>query len=122
RSLVERGAWNVGAQTTKSQEDFPLVEVTWTAAHAADLKCMDSMALEHLRTEDEVRRRWLLQAPGCFHRQRPLRRVLSLAPEEFSELMTAFQDAASSSKIQASASIYWHDPNGEEKTVLLRPC
>ncbi len=121
-SLVDRGAWNVGAQTTKSPEHSPLVEVTWTAANAADLKRMDSMALERLPAEDEVRRRWLLQAAGCFHRQRPLQRVLGLAPEEFSELMTAFQDAASSGKIQTSASIQWHDPKGEEKTVLLRTC
>ena len=121
-SLVERGAWRVDTRTENPPERSAPIEVTWTAADAADLKRMDSIALERLPTEDQVRRRWLRQAAGCFHRQRPLQRVLGLCPEEVSQLLSAFQHATASGKIQAPASIHWQDSIGVDQTVMLRPC
>ena len=121
-SLVERGAWNVDAQTAKSPEHSTLVEVIWTAADAANLKRMDSIALELLPAEDQARRRWLRQAAGCFHRQLPLQRVLGLCPEEISQLLSAFQHAVSAWKIQSPASVSWQDSIGVDQTVMLRPC
>jgi urocanate hydratase len=120
-SLVERGAWNMDAQAANSAEHSTRIEVTWTAADAADLKCMDGIALERLPSEDQVRRRWLRQAAGCFHRQLPLQRVLGLRPEELSQLMDAFQDSASNGKIQKSASVHWLAAKGEKQTILLQP-
>lgn len=105
----------------ETRENSAAVEVLWTAASAMDLKRMDNIALERLPEEDSIRRRWLQQAAGCFHRQHPLQRVLGLWPEELSELIAAFQYAASSGTMEAPASIRWLDAKGEEQTILLQP-
>ncbi|MDR5726155.1 MAG: hypothetical protein RB191_01655 [Terriglobia bacterium] len=120
--LLERGAWNLDARPIDVAQHAAPIEVVWTTANAADLKRLDTVALALLPEDDRVRRRWLLQAPGCFHRQIPLRRVLGLEPEELNRLLSSFQDEASTGRLQAPASVCWESSNGAEQTVTLQPC
>lgn len=118
--LIERGAGTVDIQATKFFPSTGLIEVIWTAANIADLKRMDMLALEQLPSEDTVRRRWLHQAPGCFHRQRPLQRVLHLRLDELSPLLSAFQNAMSAGTIQAAAAVRWQTADGSKHSIDLR--
>lgn len=119
--LLERGAWNVDAQTADVAQYAAPVEVVWTAANAADLKRLDAVALALLPADDQVRRRWLHQAAGCFHRQVPLRRVLGLQQEELNKLLSAFLDEASTGRLQAAAAIDWQTADGSKHSIALQP-
>jgi urocanate hydratase len=120
--LVERGAGTMDIQAKKFSPTSGQVEVIWTAANIADWKRMDALALEQLPPEDTLRRRWLLQASGCFHRQRPLQRILELRPEELTLLLSAFQTAMSAGMIQAPATVRWQTADGSMHSIdLPRP-
>ncbi|MHB1795992.1 MAG: hypothetical protein ACYCPO_13600 [Acidobacteriaceae bacterium] len=117
--LIERGAVRVDTPAAKHSSSAGLVEVVWTAESLADLKRMDTLALEELPPDDTIRRRWLQQAPGCFHRQRPLQRVLDLRPEELTRLLRTFQDAISTGKIQSPATLHWRTAEGAKQSIAL---
>ncbi|MGO8720748.1 MAG: hypothetical protein ACLQMO_16270 [Acidobacteriaceae bacterium] len=120
RQLIERGAGSVDIQVTKFSPTGGQIEVVWTAANIADWKRMDALALEQLPPEDTLRRRWLRQASGCFHRQRPLQRVLRLRPDELSPLLNAFQNAASAGTISAPAAVLWQTADGSKHSIDLQ--
>lgn len=120
--FVERGARNLNTQAEKFSQPADRIAVVWTADTIMDLKRMDTLALEQLPPDDTIRRRWLHQASGCFHRQRPLRRVLELRPEELPLLLSAFRNAVSTATIQAPASIDWQSADGSKHSMdLQRP-
>lgn len=118
--LIQRGAGSVDTRTAKNSPAAGFVEVVWTAANAADLRHMDTLALEQLPADDTVRRRWLQQASGCFHRQRPLQRVLGLRPEELSPLVNALQNAISTGKIRSPAELKWQTVEGSKQSIALQ--
>ncbi|MHB2010086.1 MAG: hypothetical protein ACYCOX_18870 [Acidobacteriaceae bacterium] len=118
-TLIERGAVRVDTPAAKHSSSAGLVEVAWTADSIADLKRMDTLALEELPPDDTIRRRWLQQAPGCFHRQRPLQRVLDLRPEELTRLLRTFQDAISTGKLQSPAAVHWQTADGAKQSIAL---
>jgi urocanate hydratase len=118
--FIERGARNLNTQTEKLARPSDQIEVVWTAANTMDLKRMDTLALEQLPSDDTLRQRWLRQASGCFHRQRPLQRVLELRPEELTPLLNALQNAVSSGTIQAPASVDWQTADGSKHSMDLR--
>jgi urocanate hydratase len=118
--LIERGARNLNTQTEKFSRPTERIEVVWTADTIMDLKRMDTFALEQLPPEDTIRRRWLHQASGCFHRQRPLQRVLDLQPAELTPLLSAFQNAVSTATIQASVSVDWQTADGSKHSMDLQ--
>ena len=117
--LVERGAVRVDTQAAKHSSSAGLVEVVWTGESIADLKRMDTLALEQLPLDDAIRRRWLRQAAGCFHRQRPLQRVLDLRPEELTRLLRTFQDAIFAGKLQSPAALHWQTADGAKQSIAL---
>jgi urocanate hydratase len=119
--LIERGARSVDTQADKFSLPTGMIEVVWTADNAADLKRMDALALEQLPPDDIIRQRWLRQASGCFHRQRPLQRVLGLQLEELTLLLHAFQNAASASAIQSPAAVSWQTPDESKHSIALQP-
>jgi urocanate hydratase len=119
--LIARGAVSVDTRSDKSFHSSEMVEVVWTASSLADLKRMDALALEQLPPDDIIRQRWLRQASGCFHRQRPLQRVLELLPEELISLLRAFQNAASASAIQSPAAVSWQTSDGSKHSTALEP-
>ncbi|HZC42860.1 MAG TPA: hypothetical protein VE195_01720, partial [Acidobacteriaceae bacterium] len=86
RTLVQRGAVQVDRGAAQNSLASELLEVTWTANNIADLRRMDELALRQLPAADAIRRRWLEQAPGYFHRQRPLQRVVGMHPDEVMRL------------------------------------
>ena len=117
--LVERGAVRVDTPAAKHSSSAGLVEVVWTAESIADLKRMDTLALEQLPPDDTIRRRWLRQAPGCFHRQRPLQRVLGMHPEEVTRLAEEFKKAVSAAAIQSPATLHWRTADGAKQSIAL---
>ncbi|MHB1935778.1 MAG: hypothetical protein ACYCOR_04260 [Acidobacteriaceae bacterium] len=117
--LIERGAGRLDMPAAKHSSSAGLVEVVWTAESFADLKRMDMLALEQLPPDDTIGRRWLRQAPGCFHRQRPLQRILDLRPEELTRLLRTFQDAISAGKIQSPATLHWRTAEGAKQSIAL---
>ncbi|MEO6828443.1 MAG: hypothetical protein ABI164_01435 [Acidobacteriaceae bacterium] len=84
-------------------------QVTWTAANPQDMRRMDQIALDALAEEDQVRRRWLEQAPGNFHRQTPLQRVIDLLPEERAHLLKAWAANTAARTFQADVEIHWNN-------------
>jgi urocanate hydratase len=120
--LIERGAGSVDIPGTNLSPANGQIEVVWTAANLADWKSLDAIALEQLPPEDTIRRRWLQQASGCFHRQRPLQRVLDVYPGELTLLLDAFQAAMSAGTIQPPATVSWQTADGSKHSVdLHRP-
>jgi urocanate hydratase len=117
--LIKRGARSVNTQADKFSLPTGMIEVVWTAASVADLKRMDALALEQLPPDDIIRQRWLRQASGCFHRQRPLQRVLGLLPEELTQMLHAFQNTASAATIQSPASVSWQTSDGSPHSIAL---
>ena len=118
--LIERGAGTVDTRASKNPPAAWFVEVVWTAANAADLRHMDMLALEQLPPDDTIRRRWLQQAAGCFHRQRPLQRVLGLRTEELSQLLSVFKSAASANEFQTPARVEWQTADGSKQSITLQ--
>lgn len=118
--FVERGARNLNTQAEKFARPADQIEVVWTADTITDLKRMDTLALEQLPPDDIIRQRWLRQASGCFHRQRPLQRVLELRPEELTPLLSAFQNAVLTATIQAPASVDWQTTDGLMHSIDLQ--
>lgn len=114
-TLVERGAQILTPADTNPTSE----EVIWTAANPEDLRRMDRIALDSIPAEDQVRRRWLEQAPGNFHRQIPLERVVVLRPEEMVRLLELAGNAHASSPFQAPVAVRWKDSAGVEKTTAL---
>ena len=120
--LIERGAGTVDIPATNLSPANGQMEVFWTAANLADWKHLDAIALEQLPPEDTVRRRWLQQASGCFHRQRPLQRVFDLYPDELTPLLDAFRAAMSAGTMQAPATVSWQAADGSRHSIdLHRP-
>jgi hypothetical protein len=118
--LIERGAILVDTQAATQFLDSRFIEVIWTAANLADLRRMDELALQQLPADDSIRRRWLHQASGCFHRQRPLQRVLGLRPDELQPFLSALDAAGSAKEFQSGASVEWRAPDGSKEAILLR--
>ncbi|MHB8301520.1 MAG: hypothetical protein ACYDC6_01590 [Acidobacteriaceae bacterium] len=108
--FLERGA-GLAASETKQEADE--VEVTWTARNLQDLLRIDRIAMDVLPPEDTLRRRWLQQAAGSFHRQRPLQRVLGMQRQELDGLLDLLSRAKENGDLATPASICWSGPNGE---------
>ena len=119
QQLIERGAGSIDTPAAKLSPAAGLVEVVWTASSMADLRHMDTLALQQLPPDDTIRRRWLQQAPGCFHRQRPLQRVLDLLPEELTRLLNAFQNAIATGKLQSPAAVTWQSEDASKQSIAL---
>jgi hypothetical protein len=117
--LVERGAVLVDNQAANPSLDREFLEVIWTVASITDLRRMDEAALQLLPPEASIRRRWLQQSSGCFHRQRPLQRVLGLRPEELQQFLSVLQSAASAEKFQPGALVEWQSADGSKDSVSL---
>ena len=111
-TLSERGAHILPPPNTETPAPE---EVSWTAATPHDRRQLDRLALDLLPPEDTVRRRWLEQAPGIFHRQRPPERVLDLNPTE----RAFFLDRLRAAPLEAAATLRWKDLAGVEQTVEL---
>lgn len=118
--FIERGAVGVDTPVSTVADVGGFVEVVWTAANISDLRRMDELALRQLPAEDSIRRRWLQQAPGYFHRQRPLLRVLGMRPEEVSRLAEEFKNAISAGEIQSPATFVRQTEDGLEETIALQ--
>jgi urocanate hydratase len=117
--FIERGA--VGVDTHASTvANGRFVEVVWTAASLADLRRMDELALGLVSADDSIRRRWLQHAPGYFHRQRPLQRVLGMLPEEVTQLAEEFKNAISAGEIQSPATFVRQTEVGSKETIALQ--
>lgn len=119
--LVERGAVLVDKEAANHSLDRGFLEVIWTAASIADLRRMDELALQPLPPEDSIRRRWLQQSSGCFHRQRPLQRVLGARPEELQQILSVLKNAASAKEFQSPAFVEWQTADGSKDSVSLQP-
>jgi urocanate hydratase len=118
--LIERGAKNIDMSAEKLSPSAGQMEVVWTAANLADWKRMDALALQQLPPADTLRRRWLQQASGCFHRQHPLQRVLHLQPDELSLLLHAFQVAMYAGELQEPATVAWQAADGRQQSIHLQ--
>lgn len=118
--LVERGAVSVDTQVAIHSHAAGFLEVIWTASSIADLRRMDELALQQLLESDSIRRRWLQHAPAYFHRQRPLQRVLSLRPEELSQLLSVFKSAVSAKEFQTPAWVEWQTADGSKQSIPLQ--
>ena len=118
-TFVERGAVQVDTQVAKYSHTAGFVEVLWTAASLADLRRMDDLALRELPADDSIRRRWLQHAPGCFHRQRPLQRVLGMHSEEVTRLAEAFKNAVSAGEVQSPATLHSQTAEGSTPSIAL---
>jgi hypothetical protein len=118
--LMERGAILVDEQAATQFLDRRFIEMTWTAVNLADLRVMDELALQQLPAHDSIRRRWLHQASGCFHRQRPLQRVLGLRPDELQPFLSALNSAGSAKEFESGASVEWQAPDGSKEAISLR--
>lgn len=103
--MAERGAEVLAEPPTP--EGLAPSEVIWTAATQQDLRRMDNLALELLPPEDRIRRRWLEQAGGSFHRHVPPERVLHLRPEERTHFLVSLKNANASSAFQSLATVRW---------------
>ncbi len=120
RTLVQRGAVQVGLPAANHSPASGFLDVIWTAGNIADLRRMDELALQQLPGDDSVRRRWLQQAPAYFHRQRPLQRVLGMRQGELAHLKDAFQNAISAGTIHTPAAVSWQTPDGSMQSIALR--
>jgi urocanate hydratase len=118
--FIERGAVNVDIHASSVSDLGEFVEVIWTAGNIADLRRMDELALRHLPADDSIRRKWLQQAPGYFHRQRPLQRVLGMHSEEVSILAEALKNAISAGEIQSPATFVRQTEDGPKETIALQ--
>lgn len=114
--IVERGAEMLA--DPPMPEGLAPSEVIWTAASQQDLRRMDHFALELIPPEDRIRRRWLEQAGGCFHRHVPLERVVCLHPEERTHFLDTLKSANASYAFQAPATVRWQDAE-DMHTVTL---
>jgi hypothetical protein len=110
----------VDTRSAKYSHAAGFLEVIWTAASVADLRRMDALALQQLPPEDSIQRKWLQQASGCFHRQRPLQRVLGLRPEELSQLLSVFKSAVSAKEFQTPACVEWQTADGSKQSIPLQ--
>jgi len=119
-TFVERGAVLVDAQASNVAPPSGFFEVVWTAASLGDLRRMDELAKQQLPAEDAIRRRWLQHAPGYFHRQRPLQRVLGMHSEEVTRLAEAFKNAISAGEIQSPATLHWQTAEGSKESIGLQ--
>ncbi len=119
RTLVERGAVCVNTRAVEHSHTAGFVEVLWTASSIADLRRMDQLALRGLPADDAIRRRWLQHAPGYFHRQRPLQRVLEMNSEEVTQLADTFKTAVSAGAIQSPATLHVQTAEGSKATIEL---
>lgn len=117
--FTQRGAIPVDAHSTNRSHANGFVEVIWTAASIADMRRMDELALHQLPEDDSIRRRWLQHAPGSFHRQRPLQRVLDMRQVDLDRLRNAFHDAISAGEIQSSATLHWQTAEGSKQSISL---
>jgi len=117
--FIERGAIQVETHVTNRSQPSGFVEVAWTASSLADLRRMDELALQQLPADDSIRRRWLQQAPGYFHRQRPLQRVLGMQSEEVTRLAEALKNAISAGEIQSPATLVRQTVEGSKETIAL---
>lgn len=106
--LFARGAVSVDTQAARHSHAAGLLEVVWTAASLADLRRMDELALQQFPAEDSIGHRWLQHAPGYFHRQRPLQRVVGMGQAEWMQLAETFKNAVSAGEIQSSSAL--HEP------------
>ena len=118
--LIERGAVSVDTQAAKYSPAAGFLEVIWTASSIADLRRMDELALQQLPPDDSTRRRWLQHAPGYFHRQRPLQRVLGMHPDEATQLAAEFKNAISAGEIQSPAWVEWQTADGAKQSIPLQ--
>ena len=119
-TLIERGAVLIDIEAASDSLDGGFFEVIWTAASLPDLRRMDELALQLLPADDSIRRRWLQHAPGYFHRQRPLQRVLGMHAEEVPRLAEAFKNAVAAGEIQAPATVVRLTADGLEETMVLK--
>jgi|GEM_PF-660372 len=111
-TLSERGAHILTPPNTETPAPE---EVSWSAATPRDMRHLDRIALDLLPPEDTVRRRWLEQAPGIFHRQKPLERILDLHPAE----RARFLDQIHAAPLESAATLRWKDLSGVEQSVEL---
>jgi urocanate hydratase len=93
--------------------------VRWTGGGLQDMKRLDALAASLLPPDDAVRLRWLEGVAGCFHRQTPLERVLSLQPEERTALLGAIQRPSFRNTLEHAMALHWQDARGEEHTLHL---
>ena len=115
-TFVERGAIQVDPHATNRSQASGFLEVSWTASTLADLRRLDELALQQLPADDSTRRRWLQQAPGYFHRQRPLQRVLGMHSDEMTRLAEAFKNAVSAGEIQSPVTLLRQTVAGPRKS------
>ncbi len=114
-TMVERGAQTLPEAAAASQPE----EVTWTTANPQDMRRMDQIAVGSLPDEDNVRRRWLEQAPASFHRQTPLQRVLYLNTEERQPFLETCKASSANSPFQAQVTVEWRNPDGASESISL---
>ncbi|MGC9292385.1 MAG: hypothetical protein ACP5EP_06625 [Acidobacteriaceae bacterium] len=93
--------------------------VHWTAGGPQDMKRLDALAASLLPPDDAMRLRWLEGVAGCFHRQTPLERILSLQPGERTALLEAIQRPSFRNTLEHAISLHWQDASGEEHTLHL---
>ena len=118
--FIERGAVGVDTHASTVADLGGFVKVVWTAASLADLRRMDELALGLVSADDSIRRRWLQHAPGYFHRQRPLQRVLGMLPKEVTQLAEEFKNAISAGEIQSPVTLVRQTEDGSKETIALQ--
>ena len=117
--FIERGAVSVDAIAIQNSSVTGLLETAWTAPSIVDLRRMDQLAMQQIPAEDLIRRRWLQHAPGYFHRQRPLQRVLWMRSEEVARLAGEFKLAIAAGQIQSTVNLTRETPEGLRESIAL---
>ncbi len=119
--LHQRGARiiRIGGVPPDTLQDGEIFDVVWTAANPQDLQSLDRLALELLPSDDRIRHRWLEQAPACFYRQLPRKRVLSLRQEELNQLLEACRSSTFARSLQAPATVSWENAAGTQQSIQL---
>lgn len=115
RQLAARGAIELDL-TDGTKENSRYLNIIWSADKTADLRRLDQVALAWLPPDDTVRRRWLVQAGGTFHRQLGLERVMSVQTDEVDSLLHALRGAA---PFLSRVAVRWHESDGAQRTINL---
>lgn len=116
-TFVQRGARRIPFESLS--DPHAVNEMQWRAESRQDLLRMDRIALEFLPPAESIRRRWLEQAPAYFYRQLPPERVLSLNPVGRTQLLQAFQTAASAAPFQSRVTITWQDEDSPSQKISI---
>lgn len=101
-------------------EDLQLQTVA-EAANLPDLRQFDEFLTTLLPENDWIRRTWLAEAPACFHRQIPLRRVIGLHPNEIAALLAEDRSQRLRETLTAAMLVRWVDAAGNAQNAILEP-